>query len=113
MDDLFRGVQRERLAARCRRDVLEAQMKLLAGDPFVALGLVLRRLTVLRNRVMHGCVTYGSSSKGLPSIRKGARVAAIVVPALVDLVTANGARIRWDPIPYPRVGFEDPQERLD
>jgi len=78
-----------------------------------AVAQALRRLTVLRNRVMHGCVTYGETSKGPPSIVKGTRVAAVLVPAFIELVAAYGSQIRWQPIPYPRVGFEDPQERLD
>ena len=112
-DDLFRDVQREKLVRRCRRELLEAKMKLLTGDPLAAVAHALRRLTVLRNRVMHGCVTYGETSKGPPSIVKGTRVAAVLVPAFIELVAAYGSQIRWQPIPYPRVGFEDPQERLD
>jgi hypothetical protein len=62
---------------------------------------------------MHGCVTYGPVSKGLPSVVKRARVARALVPALYELMAAHGHGIKWDLIPYPRVGFEDPLEKLD
>lgn len=67
------GATRERLVNRCERDLSGARLKVLIGDPFLMLRTVLRRLTVLRNRVMHGCVTYGAVPKGLPSVVKGAR----------------------------------------
>lgn len=113
LDDLFRGATREKLVGRCKTDLVQAKLKLISGDPFTMLRAVLRRLTVLRNRVMHGCVTYGAVSKGLPSVIKGARVARVVVPALHTLMAAHGHVVKWDPIPYPRVGFEDPLEKLD
>jgi hypothetical protein len=43
---------------------------------------------------------------------KGARVARSLVPALYELMVADGHGVKWDPIPYPRVGFEDPFEKL-
>jgi hypothetical protein len=105
LDDLFKGATRARLVDRCERDLRGARLKLLIGDPFPMLRTVLRRLNVLRNRVMHGCVTYGAVSKGLPSVVKGARVARSVVPALCELMVLHGPIVKWDPIPYPRVGF--------
>jgi hypothetical protein len=113
LDDLFKGATREALVARCKRDLIGAKLKLRSGDPFTMLRLVLQRLTVLRNRVMHGCVTYGDVSKGLPSVVKGTRVATSLVPALLELIARHGHVVKWDPIPYPRVGFEDPLEELD
>ena len=61
---------------------------------------------------MHGCVTYATVSKGLPSVVKGARVARDLVPALYELMAMHGPSVKWDPIPYPRVGFDDPMEKL-
>jgi hypothetical protein len=113
LDDLFKGATREKLVGRCTRDLVGAKLKFRSGDPFAMLRTILHRLTVLRNRVMHGCVTYGSVSKGLPSVVKGARVARDLVPALYELMAMHGPVVKWDPIPYPRVGFEDPQEKLD
>ncbi len=113
LDELFKGTTRARLVDRCERDLRGAKLKLLIGDPFPMLRTILRRLTVLRNRVTHGCVTYGAVSKGLPSVVKGARVARSVVPVLYELMATRGSIVKWDPIPYPRVGFEDPLEKLD
>ena len=112
LDDLFKGATKEKLVGRCKRDLMEAKLKLRSGDPFTMLRAVLRRLTVLRNRVMHGCVTYGTVSKGLPSVVKGARVARALMPALYELMATRGHGVKWDPIPYPRVGFEDPLDKL-
>ena len=36
-----------------------------------------------------------------------------IMPAILQLLIQHGHRVRWDAIPYPRVGFEDPLERLD
>jgi len=113
LDDLFKGATRERLLAQCKRDLLGAKLKLRSGDAFTMLRTVLHRLTVLRNRVMHGCVTYGAVSKGLPSVTKGTRVARALVPALHNLMVTHGDAVKWDPIPYPRVRYEDPLEHLD
>jgi hypothetical protein len=112
LDDLFRGKDPKVLKDQCRRDAFNANLAWAGGDIVAILRVVLYRLTVLRNRVMHGCVTYGRTSKGLPSIRKGARVMAVLLPALLKLMATYGHFVRWDPIPYPRVGFEDPDERL-
>lgn len=113
MDDLFRGVSAPTVRERARRDALKANLQVAAADYIPVLRLLLYRLTVLRNRVMHGCVTHGPQSKGLPSIAKGARVLRVIVPAFLQLMVAHGHRVRWDAIPYPRVAFEDPLERLD
>jgi len=112
LDDLFKGATKEKLVGRCKRELVEAKLKLRSGDPFTMLRAVLRRLTVLRNRVMHGCVTYGEVSKGLPSVVKGAHTARALVPALYELMATHGPGVKWDPIPYPRVGFEDSLEKL-
>jgi len=112
LDGLFRGDAQEKLVGRCKRELTQSKLKLISGDPFTMLRVILQRLTVLRNRVMHGCVSYGSISKGLPSVSKGARVASALVPAVHRLMTTHGESVKWDPIPYPRVVFDDPRERL-
>lgn len=113
LDALFRGAARGNLVKWCERDLLQAQLALNRGNVVPVLDVCLRRLTVLRNRVMHGCVTYGPTSKGLPSIVKGLRVIREIVPAFHALMTKYGRFVSWPAIPYPRVGFEDPLERLD
>jgi hypothetical protein len=68
--------------------------------------LVLRRLGVLRNQIVHGCVTYGPSSKGLPSLEAGLAVLREIVPAFYELMDKYGHNVSCPPIPYPRVGSE-------
>lgn len=112
IDGLFRGVPPAKLKAAAERDLLKGVVALNRGEPWPLLESVLLRLTVLRNRVMHGCVTYGPSSKGLPSIAKGLAVIRRIVPTFNELMTRHGNHVKWDPIPYPRVGFDDPLETL-
>lgn len=92
---------------------MEVKLKLRSGGPFAVLRAILRRITVLRNRVMHGCVTYGAVSKGLPSVIKGARVARALVPASYELTATHGHGVKWDPTPYPLVEFEGPLDKPD
>ena len=110
INGLFRGALPSKVKAESDKDRLKALASLTTKDPRVVLHLVLSRLVVLRNRVLHGCVTYGSASKGLPSINKALPVISAVVPALIQLMSTYGHLVKWDPIPYPRVGFEDPSE---
>jgi len=70
------------------------------------LDLVLRRLGVLRNQVIHGCVTYGASSKGLPSLEVGLSVLQQIVPVFYRLMDVYGHHVSWPAIPYPRVGSD-------
>jgi hypothetical protein len=110
INGLFRGTLPSKVKAESEKDRLRALASLTTREPRAALQLVLNRLTVLRNRVMHGCVTYGSASKGLPSINKALPVIRAIVPALIHLMATYGHLVKWDPIPYPRVDFEDPSE---
>ena len=113
IDRLFRGASATAVREQARRDAQRANLQLIAGDFIEVLRIVAYRLRVLRNRVMHGCVTHGPKSKGLPSIARGARVLKVIAPALLQLMIDHGHRVRWEPIPYPRVEFEDPSDRLD
>jgi len=85
---------------------IRAESKLLKGDYEEFLRLVLERITVLRNQVLHGCVTYGRESKGLPSLEAGLAVLQKLVPAIYELMVRYGDHVEWPPIPYPRVGSE-------
>jgi hypothetical protein len=101
LDDLFKGATREKLVGRCKRDLTEAKLKLRSGDPFTMLRAILRRLTVLRNRVMHGCVTYGAVSKGVAFRNQGS---ARRSRSGAGLVRADGLSWSWrevgpDPVP--------------
>ena len=83
-----------------------AEDQLTKGRYDQYLDLVLRRLGVLRNQIIHGCVTYGSSSKGLPSLEAGLAVLRKIVPAFYELMEKYGHHVQWPVIPYPRVGSE-------
>src|SRR5689334_2102030 len=86
-----------------RRQADQAYAK---GDYDLQLDLVLKRLNVLRNQVLHGCVTYGSGPKGFPSLVDGLSVLREIVPAFYMLMDRYGHHISWPSIPYPRVGSE-------
>ncbi len=103
-DDYFRGAPLQKVRADCRLDLRRALDAWSHRDPRGLLDLLLHRLTVLRNRVMHGCVTYGAASKGLPSVVVGLAVIRVLVPAFHRLMRQYGHHVVWDPIPYPRLG---------
>lgn len=67
---------------------------------------VFRRISVLRNQVMHGCATYGSRSYGRASLAKALRVLRVLVPSFYQLMRQYGHDMTWDPIPYPRLGSQ-------
>ncbi len=68
------------------------------------LKLVLARVIVLRNQVLHGCVTYGANSKGWTSLEAGLAVLRSLVPAFYALMEQHGGVCVWDSLPYPRLG---------
>lgn len=84
------------------RSRVEALMRKGQWRPF--LDVLLQHLTVLRNQVMHGCVTYGPKSKGMDSIEAGTKVMKEIVPAFLELMRRYGQHGKWDVIPYPRLG---------
>jgi hypothetical protein len=88
------------------RAAMRAAGSLEKGQCREFLDLVLRRLTVLRNQVIHGCVTYGSKSKGIESLETGLAVLKELVPAFHTLMSRYGNEVEWPPIPYPRTGSE-------
>ena len=83
-----------------------AEAKLERGRHEEFLKLVLKRLTVLRNQVMHGCATYGPASKGITSLEDGLALLKELVPAFHTLMVKYGSHVDWPAIPYPRTGSE-------
>ena len=75
------------------------------------LRLALDRIIVLRNQILHGCVTHGRESRGWESVEQGVAVLKILIPAFADLVERHGDRVKWEPLPYPRLGSELHAER--
>lgn len=84
----------------------KAEARLERGQYEEFLKLVLQRLTVLRNHVIHGCTTYGPRSKGLATLEDGLAVLKELVPAFCLLMAQYGSHVVWPPIPYPRTGSE-------
>jgi hypothetical protein len=68
------------------------------------LRLVLDRVIVLRNQIFHGCVTHGPESRGWESVEQGVAVLKVLVPAFVDLMDRYGSLVKWEALPYPRLG---------
>ena len=88
------------------RAAMRAEGSLDKGQHEEFIKLVLQRLTVLRNQVMHGCATYGPQSRGIKSLEAGLAVLKELVPAFHTLMTEYGSHVDWPPIPYPRTGSE-------
>jgi len=88
------------------RAAMRAEGYLDKGQYEEFLDLVLRRLTVLRSQVIHGCATYGPQSKGIESLEDGLAVLKELVPAFHTLMAKYGSHMDWPPIPYPRTGSE-------
>ena len=84
--------------------LVEEQLALGSYDMF--LDLAFRRISVLRNQIMHGCATYGARSHGQASLAKGLRFLKVMVPAFYELTKLYGHEVKWDPIPYPRSGSQ-------
>lgn len=84
--------------------LVEEQFALGSCDLF--LDLTFRRISVLRNQIMHGCATYGARSYGQASLTKGLRFLKVMVPAFYALTKQYGHEVKWDPVPYPRAGSQ-------
>lgn len=94
------------LQAKLNKEALGALEALVDSAYREFLSLVFRRISVLRNQVMHGCATYGARSYGRASLTKALRVLRALVPAFYQLVRRYGHDVVWDPIPYPRLGSQ-------
>ena len=103
-----RSVPSPELQQRLVRESLHATARILEGDYRTFLSLVLNRMVVLRNQLMHGCATYGPRSLGRSSLQCGTRFLKIMVPAFYELASNYGQAVRWDPVPYPRLGSHEP-----
>ena len=89
-----RMLQAERSAA---LEVLES------GDVATYLKLLLRRLRVARNQILHGSST-DRSEKSRMSVGPAVSVLEVLVPTLAEVVEHHGTDRSWPSIPYPRAG---------
>jgi hypothetical protein len=99
-----REVRHDVLAKRFDAQYSSADKRLKDGAWRPFLSLALRRSVVLRNQIVHGCVTYGSVSRGWESVEQGVAVLRVLVPAFTDLMERHGSLVKWEALPYPRVG---------
>ncbi len=99
-------VRAKELRKRFSRLAKRAEDEMKAGRHEEFLDLVLQRLAVLRNQIMHGCATYGPNSKGIASLENGLAVLRELVPAFRKLMSRYGQHVDWPAVPYPRVGSE-------
>ena len=82
------------IQAKCAADVRRAREALGEGRYEDFLRPLLRRLTVLRNQVVHGCVTYGQSSRGFEGLMDGLVILRALAPAFQRLVEERGGEFR-------------------
>ena len=102
-----REMRHEVLVRRFEAQYSSAERRLLMEGlwrPF--LRVALDRTMVLRNQIFHGCVTHGPGSRGWESVEQGVAVLNILIPAFRDLMERHGSRVKWEPLPYPRLGSE-------
>ncbi len=92
------------MQAKLNQDAARALERLEAGVLLDFLTLAFRRVNVLRSQIMHGCATYGPRTYGRGSLTKGVRFLRAVVPALYELMRRYGHLVKWEPVPYPRLG---------
>jgi len=106
-DDLWgRKLSDKELERRRKIQLKELQALRRAHRYERLLTVLIQRLAVLRNQVVHGCVTYGPESKGWESLEAGLEVLRTLVPAFHKLMKQYGHLCAWDSVPYPRLGSD-------
>ena len=106
-----REVHHDDLVRRFETQYAAADRRLKNGDWKPVLRLVFERAAVLRNQIFHGCVTYGPTSRGRESVEQGVAALKCLVPAFAELMDRHGDVVKWDPLPYPRLGSDLHPER--
>jgi hypothetical protein len=94
----------ERLHDALKFDAKAALAQVAAGEYADFLFLTFKRISVLRNQVMHGCATYGPATAGRSSLAIAVRLMKALVPAFQILIRSHGQHVPWEPVPYPRLG---------
>ena len=102
----WRGGSSVALQKQLNRDASTVEEQLAIGSYDLFLDITFRRISVLRNQIMHGCATYGPRSYGQASLTKGLRFLKVMVPAFYELVKRYGHEMKWEPVPYPRSGSQ-------
>jgi hypothetical protein len=81
------------------QSVMDANKHLAKGDVPAFLGIVLDRLYVLRNQIMHGGATY-NSKVNRRSVKDGCRILDFLVPVIIDIMMQNPSE-DWGEIYFP------------
>ena len=83
-----------------------ANRALAASNVDRLLGIVFRRLYVLRNQMFHGGTTF-AAGWGRDQVRDGSRIMAALVPVILDImradIKANPDTDTWGKVAYPRI----------
>jgi hypothetical protein len=94
----------ERLHNALKLDAQTALDQAAAGQYGDLLSVTFRRISVLRNQILHGCATYGTATAGRSSLAVAVRLMKVWIPAFHLVVRNQGHHVPWDPVPYPRLG---------
>jgi hypothetical protein len=72
---------------------------LLGNDTSTLLSIVLDRLYVLRNQLIHGGATWNGASNRA-QVKDGAAILAVLLPIIIELMM-KGEKDEFDAITYP------------
>ena len=85
-----------------QRSIDESKQYLAVGNVEGLLEVVLDRLYVLRNQLLHGGATY-KSKINRSQLRDGCNMLKLMVPLTISLML-NNEQVDWGKIHYPVVG---------
>lgn len=81
------------------QSVVDANNALSSRNVNYLLRIVLDRLYVLRNQIIHGGSTY-KSKVNRPQVKDGANILSSLVPVLIEIMMENNAE-KWGKVYYP------------
>lgn len=84
-----------------KRSIKDANLHLTSGNVPALLEIVLDRLYVLRNQLIHGGATY-NSKVNRKSVRDGCSILKMLIPAIIDIMMQNPSE-DWGEIYFPVV----------
>lgn len=85
-----------------QRSIDESKQYLSVGNVAALLEVVLDRLYVLRNQLLHGGATY-KSKVNRSQLRDGCNMLKLLVPLTIELML-NNTELDWGKVHYPVVG---------
>lgn len=85
-----------------QRSIDESKQYLSVGNVAALLEVVLDRLYVLRNQLLHGGATY-KSKVNRSQLRDGCNMLKLLVPLTIELML-NNSELDWGKVHYPVIG---------